>query len=185
MKNIFFFIILAIVHLQCKQPTADIKKKGEIENTEYNNYSQNKESLSVIPITNYYADSIKKSEVMYDIENNKKEGMAILYYNNGNLKQKGMWHNNKQEGVWKFYDEEGNTSSEISFKDDNQDGPSIFYNKKGVVIEKTNWKIGKIDGTSLEYYDNGKIKRITKWISGKKISESKYAYSDSSAGIKK
>ena len=131
-------------------------------------------SLS-IPIINYYNDYTVESIVMVNRKTRMKEGLAQLFYKNGNIKQEGVWHNNKQEGVWKFYDVNGNITAKVSFKNDYQDGVSIFYNYKGKIIEKSDWEKGKLNGRVIEYYDNGKIKSDAKWLLGKKLNEKKFA----------
>lgn len=168
MKVIFCCVLMIIINTQCSEQRAKKQSKNVKDKFPLTDF------VTTIPIVNYYdSDSIKESEVMFNMNTNEKEGLARLYYKNGNLKQEGMWHNNKQEGVWKFYNEDGSLSAEVSFKNDYQDGEAIFYNK-GIITEKSNWKQGKLNGDAVEYYENGKIKRLTKWMNGSKISESIY-----------
>ena len=37
------------------------------------------------------------------------EGESIAYYDNGQLRRKGVWKNTKLEGYWEFYNKDGST----------------------------------------------------------------------------
>ena len=174
MRNIICCVLIITISIQCSQKKSNNYNKKLSANGELKNSFNKKVGSSIILIIQNDKDSIKESEVMYDTISKQKEGLAKLYYKNGQLKQEGMWHNNKQEGVWTFYNNDGTISSVIFFVNDNQDGLSVFYNNQGSITEKTNWKNGEINGDAIEYYDNGKIKRVTSWSNGVKVSEKKY-----------
>ena len=46
--------------------------------------------------------------------NGIREGEAIIYYENGNVKYQGFYVNGKECGIWKFYEENGELDKEVN-----------------------------------------------------------------------
>ena len=65
------------------------------------------------------------------IQEDKKEGLCKLYYENGNLKSESTFKNDKTEGLYKTYYENGNLKSEVTYKNDELERPVKNYNENG------------------------------------------------------
>jgi antitoxin component YwqK of YwqJK toxin-antitoxin module len=112
-------------------------------------------------VIQYSKEGKKVSEVEY--RNSLKDGQAIIYYENGRIKEKGIWQRGKQAGLWRFWYESGTLFAEIPFINDLQDGLCTFYYPNGKIQSESNFKQGRANGISKLYFDNGVVSEISNW----------------------
>ncbi|MBI2729800.1 MAG: hypothetical protein HYX40_03455 [Sphingobacteriales bacterium] len=82
--------------------------------------------------TIYYASG--KTKLIQNFIDDKENGECTLYYENGQIKEKGFKTGYYNEGVWTYYDSDG------------------------TMIKKENYRDGRLSGEYLEYYPNGQVK---------------------------
>ena len=69
------------------------------------------------------------------IENGKREGAWVTYYENGQLWYKGDYKSGKQEGAWVSYHKTGKLKSKGNFKNGKATGAWVGYLKDGTVFK--------------------------------------------------
>jgi antitoxin component YwqK of YwqJK toxin-antitoxin module len=116
-------------------------------------------------IVKYYPNGQPSSKVM--LEKGVKNGKAILYYENGNVKEAGNWINDKQEGVWHFYYESGKLYADIMFSNGMQDGKSVYYYETDDTMSVSEFRRGKIEGETDLFYPNGNLQEASFWKNSK------------------
>lgn len=138
----------------------------------------------------YAGDTINKTDV-----SKLKQGMWITFDASGaNVVEKGVYINNKKEGVWVRFYPNGQMKHEITFKNGVANGPAKFYFENGKLWESGQWAInhwvgpyefyhangqkayvwnynnlGKRTGIQKYYHENGKLKYEGNWINGKTV----------------
>ena len=70
------------------------------------------------------------------MNNGKREGTWIFYYDNGQLRRKGNFKNGNQEGSWVSYHDNGQLNFKGNYKNDKREGSSFTYNKYGIVLKE-------------------------------------------------
>jgi antitoxin component YwqK of YwqJK toxin-antitoxin module len=124
-----------------------------------------------------------------------KQGIWMTFDATGTkIVEKGKYVNNKKEGMWVRNYPNGNPKHEITFKSGVANGPAKFYFEDGKVWESGTWVIdhwvgnyemyhangqkaydwfynntGKRTGTQNYYHENGKLKYSGNWENGKTI----------------
>jgi|688.fasta_scaffold72338_4 antitoxin component YwqK of YwqJK toxin-antitoxin module len=110
----------------------------------------------------------------YDYVGQIKTGEYIEFYENGNIKRKGMFNDNLHNGNWVYFYENGNIRAEGEFingngKDDSEssviprngrEGIWIFYYESGEKERESMYKSGKINGEFKLFFKNGKIESV-------------------------
>ncbi len=92
-----------------------------------------------------------------------------FYYNNGQLKSKGIFGDNEaREGEWIFYYETGIRKELSSFRNDTAEGKSILWFDNGTMSEDRSLKKGEIDGEMKTYFYNGLLRSVGNYSMGKK-----------------
>ncbi len=61
----------------------------------------------------YYDNGNKWSET--EFKNGVNEGKSVTYYENGKVRYEGYYKNDVKTGKWKFYDESGKLEKEVDF----------------------------------------------------------------------
>ena len=107
-------------------------------------------------------------------KNVEKNGIHVVYYENGQLELKGNFVDGKMEGPFQRYYENGQLQLEVNYKNDLMDGLYKDYYENGKLESEGNYKDGERDGKWYEWNSNGKKKRDGIFKNGKMISEKKY-----------
>lgn len=76
--------------------------------------------------------------------NARNEGKWIWYYENGQKEMEGSFVNGKREGKWVNWDEVGNLLNENTYKNDKLNGESLIWNHEGTLISRQEWKDDKL-----------------------------------------
>ena len=69
------------------------------------------------------------------IRNGKRDGPWVIYWDNGQLSNKGIYKDGEANGPWVWYHDNGQLRSKGTYKDGNRDGPWVGYNYDGTVWE--------------------------------------------------
>jgi len=146
------------------------------------------------------ADSLKYFKQL-NLRNNRlnppKNSSYTDYYENGNIKEKGIYKNGKKNGVWEEWYESGQKKDSANYKNDELELVRLMWYESGQLMLESQWgkypnkkgkwtryfKNGQIEtistydndgefhGTHLQYYESGKKKRVTQYEHGKEISD--------------
>lgn len=86
------------------------------------------------------------------------------YYTGNCVKAEGHIENGRREGLWIFYYQNGRKSKEINYKMGVENGNWLMWHENGnLYIEQVKIN-GKSNGIWKEYYENGKIKEIGEYV---------------------
>lgn len=113
----------------------------------------------------YYKNGNRKNEVTY--ENGKPKGPARFYYENGNIQEEGNWQVKYWVGDYRYYHENGILSYEFHFdQQGSRTGEQNYYFETGDLMITGKWNQGKEDGVVTEYYEDGSIKVERNYTNG-------------------
>ena len=107
----------------------------------------------------YYANGNVKSEITY--RSNRPNGPYKTYYENGQLEESGNWKNNRNIGTFERYHENGQPQQKFVFNSTGKrDGRQEYYYDNGQLMIEGVIKEGKESGAFTSYYENGETKSI-------------------------
>lgn len=84
-------------------------------------------------IVTYYPDG--KIESIIHTYNGVREGTAIFFYENGNLKEERNYSKDKVEGIVKLYYPNGKMKEMFNIENGRREGPASYFDSSGVHIE--------------------------------------------------
>lgn len=93
------------------------------------------------------------SEVEY--KEGKKDGIAIVYYENGNKKCDCTYKDGELDGLSKVYYENGVLKNMINYTKGKVNGMAEFYYPSGIIQSKENYLNGKSEGQTILYNKQG------------------------------
>jgi len=98
--------------------------------------------------------------------------------------EKGIYQDNRKTGVWIEFYCNGNMKNKITFANGRPDGYAIMYNESGKINEEGLWKINRWVGNYKLYYDNGQVQHEFVFnASGKRDGAQKYYYPNGQVAI--
>ena len=97
----------------------------------------------------------------------------IKYFENGQIRSKGVYKNGKREGEHLSYLENGQIKSSIDYKNSKYDGLWIDYYENGTIESKKTYKNSEIY-KSVKYNLDGTIYGKFEWKDGKIINSKFY-----------
>ena len=116
-------------------------------------------------IKTYFPDGKIESVVLF--EKNIRQGEAVFYWENGNVKEKRNYVNDKVFGTVTSYFENGKIKELYSIEDGKRDGPATYYDSTGNVIEDVMFEDGVRKGQEFllvgEYREEDYQKLLTEW----------------------
>lgn len=89
-----------------------------------------------------YSGNILQSIVEYN--KLEKNGLALLFYNNGNVYKEKTYKNDKLNGISKEYRKNGSTFMEINYKNDKRNGDNLVYDDNGTLLYKASFNNDKL-----------------------------------------
>ncbi len=105
----------------------------------------------------YYCNGNMKNKLTF--VNGRPDGYAIMYHENGKISEEGNWKVNKWVGNYKLYYDNGQVQHEFVFNQaGKRDGPQKYYYDNGQVAIEGNFANGKESGLIKEFYENGDLK---------------------------
>ncbi|MDQ3109679.1 MAG: hypothetical protein M3R17_07260 [Bacteroidota bacterium] len=113
----------------------------------------------------YYPSGKNKSE--FTFVNNRPNGHAIKYNENGTKAEEGNWVGVRWVGEYHLYYEDGTERQSFTYNAIGQrDGKQVYKNPNGTLAIEVNLKAGKEEGWKKEYDANGKLIRETYYNGG-------------------
>ncbi|HEX7357085.1 MAG TPA: TonB family protein [Ignavibacteriaceae bacterium] len=116
-------------------------------------------------LKNYFPDG--KIESIIPLEKNIRQGEALYFWENGNLKEKRNYVNDKVFGTVTTYFENGKIKELYSIEDGKRDGPATYYDSTGNVIEDVMFENGVRKGQEFllvgEYREEDYQKLLKEW----------------------
>ena len=116
-------------------------------------------------VKTFYPNGKLESVVLY--EKNVRQGEAIFYWKNGNIKEKRNYVNDKVFGTVTTYFENGKIKELYSIEDGRRDGPATYYDSTGNVLEDVVFENGVRSGQDFlligEYREEDYQKLLAKW----------------------
>lgn len=105
----------------------------------------------------YYCNGNLKAKLTF--VNGRPDGYAQMFHENGKISEEGNWKNNRWVGNYKLYYENGQVQHEFVFNaSGKRDGPQKYFYENGQVAIEGNFVGGRETGLIKEYYENGDIK---------------------------
>ncbi|MBL4796021.1 MAG: hypothetical protein JKY50_01265 [Oleispira sp.] len=133
------------------------------EAVSYEKYSTNE--------VNYLNGQLKfKDTLNYNWE---RIGNFKHYYDNGNLKEEGVYEDGLREGYWKFFYKNGQLHSEGSFVKGKEEGIVKCYCENGTLKVEKSFKWGVYNGWFKYYNCEGKLNLKENYVMGKRKSREK------------
>ncbi len=100
------------------------------------------------------ADGICKSSVTFNM--GVAEGLAIYYFPDGTIMEKGYWKIDHWEGEYERYYQNGNKSCTFTYGNDGKRvGKQTYYHENGNKMFEGEWANGKIAGTLTIFNEQG------------------------------
>jgi antitoxin component YwqK of YwqJK toxin-antitoxin module len=178
MKNLLFFLLIAVQGISQNVIDANGKKQGQwsklYPGTKVYQYKgQFKDDKPVGTFMYYYQSSKLKAIVKHIEGSNRSE--AQFYHDNGVIMSKGIYLDLKKDSVWSNFGPTGRLSNKETYKADVLHGKkTIFFvsedpnDKSQIVSSITNYKEGLLEGEFVEYFDGGSMKEKGNYLNGKK-----------------
>ena len=91
------------------------------------------------------------------MRNGKREGPWIQYWDNGQLRLKGIYKDGRGNGLFSRYWENGQLSWKGSFKDGKRNGSWVSYFEDGQLMRKGTYKNGEKEDDWIEYLMDGSV----------------------------
>jgi antitoxin component YwqK of YwqJK toxin-antitoxin module len=178
MKNLLFFLLIAVQGISQNVIDANGKKQGQwsklYPGTKVYQYKgQFKDDKPVGTFMYYYQSSKLKAIVKHIEGSNRSE--AQFYHDNGVIMSKGIYLDLKKDSVWSNFGPTGRLSNKETYKADVLHGKkTIFFvsedpnDKSQIVSSISNYKEGVLEGEFVEYFDGGSMKEKGNYLNGKK-----------------
>ncbi len=93
----------------------------------------------------------------YNYKEGKKHGEYHIYFENGEVCERGRYEEDVREGAWSQRNEDGSPYMVINYWNGKRHGTYLEY-ENGRVKVRYNYKFGMLNGEQLLYYSNGNLK---------------------------
>lgn len=113
---------------------------GTLYSGTYNSYGTNGSKLASITLVD-----------------GKKNGPATYYYDNGNIKEMGIFHNNEKNEQWLHWDEAGNKIAEAFYAGGKKNGTWMIWDAKGTKRYEMFYSMDKKVGKWSMWDENGQL----------------------------
>jgi len=107
----------------------------------------------------YYCNGNLKGKIQY--VNGRPDGYCIIYHENGKIMEEGQWSSklNRWVGKYRLYYENGQVQHEFYYNQNGKrEGPARYYYENGQLAIEGNFVNGQETGVFREYYENGDLK---------------------------
>jgi antitoxin component YwqK of YwqJK toxin-antitoxin module len=105
----------------------------------------------------YFCNGNPKNKVTF--ANGRPDGYVIIYHENGKIEQEGQWKNNRWIGTFKRYYANGELQHQFKFNESGKrEGEQIYKYENGQTAVIGNFVNGKEIGVIKEFYENGDLK---------------------------
>ncbi len=94
---------------------------------------------------------------LVSIHRNQFHGDYTEWYENGRLKEKGMFRNGKKEDLWQTWYENKSLKSTGKYANNRKHGKWVWFYSSTKVRNRSTFRNGKLEGVELIYHENGKV----------------------------
>jgi antitoxin component YwqK of YwqJK toxin-antitoxin module len=113
----------------------------------------------------FYCNGNMKNKLTFT--NGRPDGYAIMYHENGKISEEGTWKMNRWVGNYKLYYDNGQVQHEFVFNQSGKrEGAQKYFYENGQVAIEGNFVNGKESGLIKEYYENGDQKAEKNFADG-------------------
>ncbi len=145
-KRVLSFALILIASLQLSAQDIVLKdglyysSSGTLYSGTYNSYSQKGSKIASITMVD-----------------GKKNGVATYYFENGNVKEMGMFLNNEKNEQWLDWDEAGNKIAEAFYVNGKKNGTWMIWDTKGTKRFEMFYSMDKKVGKWSMWDEAGKL----------------------------
>lgn len=113
----------------------------------------------------YFCNGNPKNKVTF--VNGRPDGYAIIFHENGKIEEEGQWKNNRWVGNFKQYYENGQVQHDFKYNaSGKREGVQTYKYENGQVAVQGNFVDGKETGTIKEFHENGQLKAEKNYDNG-------------------
>ncbi len=113
----------------------------------------------------YFPNDTLQSEIHF--QRGRPDGLYIIYYSNGIVEEKGMWHRNRNVGTFERNYEDGTPQQRFEFAEDGKRyGIQQYYHPNGNLAVKVSILAGKENGLMERYWETGELKMKANYVNG-------------------
>jgi antitoxin component YwqK of YwqJK toxin-antitoxin module len=113
----------------------------------------------------YFCNGNMKNKLTF--VNGRPDGYAIMYHENGKISEEGNWKNQRWVGNYKLYYDNGQVQHEFVFNPSGKrEGAQKYYYENGQIAIEGNFANGKESGLIKEYHENGDLKAEKNYADG-------------------
>ncbi len=113
----------------------------------------------------YYCNGNLKNKLTF--VNGRPDGYAIMYNDSGRISEEGTWKANRWVGPYKLYYDNGQVQHEFAFNAaGKREGPQKYFYDNGATAIEGNFVNGKESGIIKEFYENGDPKAEKNFADG-------------------
>lgn len=115
----------------------------------------------------YNDQGVKVSEGIVT-EDGRRNGEWKNFFENGNVKEDGVYDNNRRTSTWKFYNIEGKIIQTGQYRNGRPEGLWKWYYHEGSVLREEEYFQGRRDGNFVEYSKYGEVISEGQFLDGEK-----------------
>lgn len=105
----------------------------------------------------YFCNGNPKNKITF--VNGRPDGYAIVFFENGKVQEEGQWKNNRWVGALKQYYENGQVQHDFKFNEGGKrEGVQTYKYENGQTAVEGAFVNGKETGTIKEFHENGDLK---------------------------
>lgn len=105
----------------------------------------------------YFCNGNAKNKITF--VNGRPDGYAVVYYENGKVQEEGQWKNNRWVGALKQYYDNGQVQHDFKFNEGGKrEGVQTYKYDNGKTAVEGSFVNGKESGTIKEFHENGDLK---------------------------
>lgn len=113
----------------------------------------------------YFCNGNMKNKLTF--VNGRPDGYAIMYHENGKISEEGNWKNQRWVGNYKLYYDNGQVQHEFVFNaTGKREGAQKYYYDNGQIAIEGNFANGKESGLIKEFHENGDLKAEKNYADG-------------------
>lgn len=113
----------------------------------------------------YYCNGNMKNKLTFT--NGRPDGYAQMFHENGKISEEGNWKNSRWVGSYKLYYDNGQVQHEFTFNPSGKrEGAQKYFYDNGQIAIEGNFANGKESGIIKEYYENGDAKAEKNYADG-------------------
>jgi antitoxin component YwqK of YwqJK toxin-antitoxin module len=132
------------------------------QKTEEGKYADNRKAGIWVE---FYCNGNLKNKLTFT--NGRPDGYAIMFNENGKISEEGTWKTNRWVGNYKLYYDNGEVQHEFVFNQNGKrEGAQKYYYDNGQVAIEGNFVNGKESGIIKEFYENGEVKAEKNYADG-------------------